>query len=76
MTEKEEKHYVLIKDFNRFMYDHSLHCGRKHFCRKQAFVTEDISEQYIKNFFKINSKERILMPKKVNMLNSRILKDK
>ena len=58
------------------MYDHSLHCGRKHFCRKHAFITEEISERYIKNFFKINSKQRILMPKKVNMLNSRTLKEK
>ena len=24
-------HYVLIKDFNTFMYDHTLHRGRKHF---------------------------------------------
>ena len=28
-----KKHYVLIKNFNRFMYVHSLHRGRKHFCR-------------------------------------------
>ena len=28
---EEKKHFVLIKDFNRFMYDHSLHRGRKHF---------------------------------------------
>ena len=31
--EVEHKFYVLIKDFNRFMYDYSLHRGRKHFCR-------------------------------------------
>ena len=33
------RHYVLIKDFNTSMYDHSLHCRRKHFCRYclQAF---------------------------------------
>ena len=24
--------YVLIKDFNKFMYKHNLHCGKKHFC--------------------------------------------
>ena len=28
-----KKHNVLIKDFNTFMYDHTLHRGRKHFCR-------------------------------------------
>ena len=31
--EEEKKHYVLIKDFNSFMYDHTLHPGRKHFSR-------------------------------------------
>ena len=30
--EVEKKQYVLIKDFNTFMYDHTLHHGRKHFC--------------------------------------------
>ena len=39
--EEIKRHYVLIKDFNTFMYDHSLHHGRKHFycyCL-QAFST-------------------------------------
>ena len=31
--EEEKRHYVLIKDFNTFMYDHTLHRRRKHFCR-------------------------------------------
>ena len=26
-------HYVLIKDYSTVMYDHTLHLGRKHFCR-------------------------------------------
>ena len=30
--EGEKKHYVLIKNFNTFMYDHTLHSRRKHFC--------------------------------------------
>ena len=30
---KEKKPYVLIKDFNTFMYDQTLHPGRKRFCR-------------------------------------------
>ena len=40
--EGEKKHYVLIEDFNTFMYDHTLHRERKHFCRYclHAFVTE------------------------------------
>ena len=31
--DEEKRHYVLIKYFNTFMYDHNLHRGRKHFCR-------------------------------------------
>ena len=31
ITEKDKRHYVLIKNFNTFMYDHTLHRGRKHF---------------------------------------------
>ena len=32
ITEEEKKHYVLIRDFNRFMYNQSKHKERKHFC--------------------------------------------
>ena len=37
--EERKRHYLLIKDFNTFMYDHTLHGGRKHFCQYylQAF---------------------------------------
>ena len=32
MEEKNKKHYVLIiKDFNTFMYDHTLHLGKNTF---------------------------------------------
>ena len=64
MIEEGEKHYVLIKDFNKFMYDHSLNCRRKHFCRYclHAFITEEILKHHIKNCFKINGKQKIKMP--------------
>ena len=73
---KGKRHYILIKDFNTFMYDHSLHRGRKQFCRHclQTFSTEDILKSHIKDCFKINDKQRIIMPKKVNMLHSKIMK--
>ena len=76
--EKGKRHYVLIKDFNTFMYDHTLHRGRKHFyCYYlHAFSTEKILKRHIKDCFKINGKQTIIMPKKVNMLNSKILKEK
>ena len=58
--------FFLIKDFNTFMYDHSLHRGRKHFCRYcfHAFITGDILKLHIKDCFKINGKQRIITPKK------------
>ena len=48
------------------MYDHTLHCIRKHFCRYclQAFSTEGILKRHIKDCFKSNGKQRIVMPKK------------
>ena len=62
----EKKHYVLINDFNRYMHDHSLHRGRRHFCRYflHAFITEKILKRHIKDCFKINGKQTIKMPKK------------
>ena len=54
-------HYVLIKNFNTFIYDHTLHCGRKNFfcyCL-QAFHTENILKSHVKDFFKMNDKQMI-----------------
>ena len=30
LIEEDKRHYVLIKDFNTFTYDNTLHRGRKH----------------------------------------------
>ena len=30
--EDGKRHSVIIKDFNTFMYDHTFHHGKKHFC--------------------------------------------
>ena len=70
---------VLIKDFNTFMYDHTLHHGRKHFCCYclQAFRTAEKLKCHIKDCFKINGKQTIKMPKKgENILNSKSMKEK
>ena len=47
------------------MYNHTLHHTKKHFCRYclQAFSTEEILK-HIKDCFKINGKQKIIMPKK------------
>ena len=44
ITKDEKKHYVLIKDFNTFMYNQSKHKERKHFCMYclQCFSSEII----------------------------------
>ena len=79
ISEGEKKHYVLIKDFNTFMYDHTLHHGRKHFCCYclQAFRTAEKLKCHIKDCFKINGKQTIKMPKKgENILNSKSMKEK
>ena len=69
---------IPIKEFYTIMYDHSLRRGRKHFCRYclHAFIAEEILKRHIKDCFKINGKQTIKMPKKVDLLNSEILKEK
>ena len=39
-------------------------------------LTEEILKCHNKDCFKINGNQRIIMPKKVNMLNSKIMKKK
>ena len=48
------------------MFDHTLRCARKNFCSYcfQAFRTEEILKLHIKDCFKVNGKQRIIMPKK------------
>ena len=59
---KENRHYVVIKKLNTFMYDHTLHL---HFCRYslQTFSTEKILKRHIKDCFEINSKQNNKIPK-------------
>ena len=74
--DKRKRQYLLIKDFNIFMYNHIFYCGKRHFCwyYLQAFGAEEILKCSIKHYFKINDKHRIIIPKKMNMLNSKIMK--
>ena len=66
ITKAEKKHYVLIRDFNRFMYNHSKHKERKHFCMYclHCFKSESILAKYVDNRLIINGKQAINMPKK------------
>ena len=67
ITKDEKRHYVLIKDFNRFMYKKQIkHKERKHFCMYclQCLSSERILVKHTNNCLTINLKQAINMPKK------------
>ena len=66
ITKDEKRHYVLIKDFNKFMYNQSKHKERKHFCMycMQCLSSESILEKHTNNCLTVNGKQAIKMPKK------------
>ena len=71
ITKDEKKHYVLIKDFNAFMYNQSKHKERKHFCMYclQCFSSERVLANHVNNCLTINGAQAINMPKQgENML--------
>ena len=65
ITKDEKKHYVLIKDFNAFMYNQSKHRERKHFCMYclQCFSSERVLANHVNNCLTINGAQAINMPK-------------
>ena len=65
ITNNEKKHYVLIKDFNAFMYNQSKHQEKKHFCMfcLQCFSSESILVKHANNCLTINGSQAINMPK-------------
>ena len=64
ITKDEKKHYVLIKDFNTFMYNQSKHKEKKHFCMYclQCFSSIEILDAHRKDCIVINGKQAIKMP--------------
>ena len=66
ITEGENKHYVLIKDFNKFMFNQTKHEHRKYFCMYclQCFSREDVLTEHKNNCISINGKQAINMPEK------------
>ena len=66
ITEKENKHYVLIKDFNRFMYNKTKHEHRKHFCMHclQCFSSESVFNNHKDNCIQVNGTQAVKMPDK------------
>ena len=65
ITEDEKKHYVLIKDFNAFMYNQTKHKNKRHFCMYclQCFSSERILANHVNNCLTINGNQAINMPK-------------
>ena len=68
ITENENKHYVLIKDFNAFMYNQTKHKESKHFCMHclQCFSSERVLYNHKDNCIKINGTQAVKMPTKDN----------
>ena len=68
VTEKENKHYVLIKDFNRFMYNQTKHEHRKHFCMNclQCFSSDRVLSSHRDICIQVNGTQAIKMPNKDN----------
>ena len=66
ITENENKHYVLIKDFNKYMYDITKHKERKHFCMYclQHFTSERVLNNHKENCIQLNGAQAIKMPTK------------
>ena len=67
-TENENKHYVLIKDFNAFMNKQTKHKERKHFCMHclQCFISERVLNNHKDNCIQINGTQAVKMPDKDN----------
>ena len=65
ITQGEKQHYVLIKDFNKMMYNKTKHKKRKHFCMYclQCFGTDEILTKHKRNCMVINGEQAIRMPK-------------
>ena len=66
ITEGKNKHYVLIKDFNKFMFSQTKHEHKKYFCMYclQCFSREDVLTEHKNNCILINGKQAINIPKK------------
>ena len=68
VTENENKHYVLIKDFNKFMYNQTKHKERKHFCMYclKCFSSDRVLNNHKDICIQVNGEQAIKMPDKDN----------
>ena len=68
ITKDDNKHYVLINDFNKFMNKQTKHKEKKHFCMHclQCFISERVLNNHKDNCIQINGTQAIKMPDKNN----------
>ena len=68
ITENDNKHYVLIKDFNRFMFNQTKYEGKKLFCMHcpQCFSSERVLNNHKDNCIQVNGTQAVKMPDKNN----------
>ena len=64
ISENENKHYCLIKDFNRFMHHKTKSHQKKHFCMHclQCFSSERVLTKHKEVCIEINGEQAIKMP--------------
>ena len=70
ITEGTKTHYVLIKDFNKLMYNQTKHKERKHFCMHclQCFSSERVLNNHKENCIQLNGTQAVKMPTKDNSI--------
>ena len=68
ITKDENKHYVLIKDFNKFMFNQTKHKNKKHFCMHclQCFSSDIVLNEHKDNCIQVNGTQAVKMPDKDN----------
>ena len=68
ITKDENKHYVLIKDFNKFMFNQTKHKNKKHFCMHclQCFSSDRVLNEHEDNCIQVNGTQAVKMPDKDN----------
>ena len=70
ITDGKNKHYVLIKDFNKLLYNQTKHKERKNFCMHclQCFISERVLSEHTENCIQLNGTQAIKMPTKDNSI--------
>ena len=71
IVEQGKKQYVLVKNSNKFMYECTLHYGRK-----PAFSIAEMLKSFVNKDFKINGKQMIKMSKKGKYVRFETYKNK